>query len=153
MLCWRLTRGPLLDRLLITGGAIAASTLVWSIRPQVFTVALLPFVITLLVRQRVWWIPGVVLLWANLHGGVMLGLLAIAMWTAVALLYDRGTVTRLATVFGLSAAATFLHPVGDRLLAGDLRVVEAIAGQSASGMAATGLAARAPVLLGCGGCG
>jgi hypothetical protein len=112
VLCWHLTRGPLLDRLLITGGAIAASTLVWSIRPQVFTVALLPLVITLLVQQRVWWIPGVVLLWANLHGGVMLALVAIALWAAVALLYDRGGCVRLATVLGLSAAATFCTPLG-----------------------------------------
>jgi hypothetical protein len=113
VLCWHLTRGPLLDRLMITGGAIAASTLVWSVRPQVFTVALLPLVITLLAHQRYWWIPGVVLLWANLHGGVMLGMLAIAVWTAVAVLYDRGNrAARLATTLGLSAAATFCTPVG-----------------------------------------
>jgi len=112
VLCWRLTRGPLLDRLLITGSAIAAATLVWSVRPQVFTVALLPLVVTLLAHQRLWWIPGVVLLWANLHGGVMLGLLAIGAWTAVAMLYDRGNLVRLATVFGLSAAATLCTPLG-----------------------------------------
>ncbi len=112
VLCWRLTRGPLMDRLMITGGAIAASTLVWSIRPQVFTVALLPVVITLLTHQRVWWIPGVVLLWANLHGGVMLGLLAIATWAAVAAFDDRDHLGRLATVFGLSAAATLCTPLG-----------------------------------------
>lgn len=109
---WRLTRGPLTDRLLVTGVCVAASTLVWSIRPQVFTVVLLPLVLTLLVRGRLWWIPPVVLVWANLHGGVLLGLLAIGVWTTLAAIGDRARLPPLLACLGASVAATLVTPLG-----------------------------------------
>lgn len=112
LLVWRLTRGTLADRLLVTAGAVAASTLVWSIRPQVFTVALLPLVVTLLARDRVRWVPAVVLLWSNLHGGVLLGLLAIGVWAAVAAVCDRRALPPRLGCLAASAAATCVTPMG-----------------------------------------
>jgi hypothetical protein len=113
-LAWRLTRGPLTDRLLVTGVCVAASTLVWSIRPQVFTVVLLPLVLTLLLRGRLRWIPPIVLLWANLHGGVLLGLLAIGVWTALAARHERARVAPLLACMSASVAATLVTPLGLR---------------------------------------
>ena len=112
VLCWRLSRGPWLDRLLVMSASVAASTLVWSIRPQVFTIVLLPTVVTLLVRGRMGWVPLVLLLWANLHGGVLLGLLAIGTFTAVAALYQRRGLAAHALCLAASVAATLVTPLG-----------------------------------------
>lgn len=110
-LCWRLSRGTLLDRLAIMAGAVASSTLVWSIRPQVFTIALLPLTVTLLHRRRPLWLPAVALVWANLHGGVLLGLIAIAVWTVVAFLSREAMRWRLAAVLAASIVATLATPL------------------------------------------
>lgn len=111
-LSWRLAQGPLLDRLLIVSASVAASTLVWSIRPQVFSVVLLPVVVTLLVRKRLVLVPPVVLLWANLHGGVLLGLLAIGMFAATAAVYERRAAAPHALCLLASAAVTLATPLG-----------------------------------------
>jgi hypothetical protein len=111
ILCWRLTRGPWLDRLLITGGAAAASTLIWSIRPQVFTIALLPLVINLLVGGRFTWVPLVIGAWANLHGGVLLGLAVLTVWTALTAVYAREQLFAMTATLAASIAATLVTPL------------------------------------------
>jgi hypothetical protein len=112
VLSWRLARGPLADRLLVMGAGVAGSTAIWSIRPQVFTIALLPLVVTLLVRSQLRWIPLVILLWANLHGGVLLGLIVIAVWTGVAMV-STGTERRaLGACLLASVLATHVTPLG-----------------------------------------
>lgn len=112
VLCWRLSRGPLLDRLLVLAAGVAGSTLVWSIRPQIFTIVLLPTVVTLLVRRRLTLVPLVMLLWANLHGGVLLGLLAIGTFVAVSAVYERRALLAHALCLAASFAATVLTPLG-----------------------------------------
>jgi hypothetical protein len=112
VLCWRLSRGAIGDRLLIMAGAVAGSTLVWSIRPQVFSIVLLPLTVTLLVRDRLVWVPLVTLAWANLHGSVLLGLIAIAVWTAVERASRSPRWRRVAVTFVFSALSTFVTPIG-----------------------------------------
>lgn len=113
VLSWRLARGALIDRLIIMAAAVASATLVWSIRPQVFTVFLLPVAVTMLVRERLAWLPLLTLLWANLHGGVLLGLIAIGVWVAVAFASaDRRRRWPLLATFVLSGLATAATPLG-----------------------------------------
>ena len=112
ILCWRLSRGPLLDRLLVLSACVAGSTLVWSIRPQVFTIVLLPTMVMLLVRRRLTLVPLVILLWSNLHGGVLLGLLAIGMFAVVSTIYERRAVVAHLLCLVASVAATILTPLG-----------------------------------------
>jgi hypothetical protein len=111
-LCWHLTRGALTDRLLVMAAAVAASTLVWSIRPQAFTVALLPATLTLLTRDRLHPLPLVMLAWANLHGGVLLGLVAVGVWTLTAVATRDARRWALLATLTASAAATLVTPLG-----------------------------------------
>ena len=114
VLCWRLSRGALPDRLLVMAAAVAASTMVWSIRPQAFTLALLPLTLTLLGGHRFGWVPPVILLWSNLHGGVLLGMIAVVVWTCCAFALRHSRRWALAATFALSAGATFVTPLGVR---------------------------------------
>ncbi|HXA28758.1 MAG TPA: hypothetical protein VN193_08415 [Candidatus Angelobacter sp.] len=99
-------------------------------RPQVITVALVCW--TLLVAERylarggrlVWVLPPVVLVWANLHGGVVLGLGALCLLlalSALSLLLRRPgapSFARLRTLglaVGVAAAAGCLNPNGPGL--------------------------------------
>jgi hypothetical protein len=111
-LAWTLAKGGLADRLLIMSAAIAGSTLIWSIRPQVVAVALLPLTIKLLVARRTAWLPVVMCLWANLHGSVLLGLIVSGVWTAVTTYAGDRHRRPLRRAFIASVAATFLTPLG-----------------------------------------
>ena len=53
---------------------LASQELIWSVRPQLFSLALLVLVLVLLPARRLHWLyPLVFLLWANLHAGVAFG--------------------------------------------------------------------------------
>src|SRR5262249_19239294 len=63
----------------------------WVLRPQVLTLCLLALLMTLLVRERYRWIPLLFVIWANAHGGVVLGgLVLAAAWAAAVLCAWRG---------------------------------------------------------------
>ena len=69
---------------------LALSSCVWVLRPHVLTLFLLAVLLTLLVRERWRWIPPLFLLWANAHGGVVLGgLVLAAAWAAAVLRWWR----------------------------------------------------------------
>ncbi|MFN2521510.1 MAG: hypothetical protein ABR525_10775, partial [Candidatus Limnocylindria bacterium] len=82
------------------GPAIAAllvSKLVWSDRPQLFSLALFAaFLDTLLaVRlggspRRLWILPPLTVVWANLHGGFLLGIGLVALFALEAWLRRNG---------------------------------------------------------------
>ncbi len=112
VLCWKLSRGPVLDRLLVLSACVAGSTLVWSIRPQVFTIVLLPTLVTLLARRRLLLVPPTVWLWANLHGGVLLGILVLAVFTTVVAIYERRSLVAHVVCLAASAATTLVTPLG-----------------------------------------
>lgn len=69
-------------------GLIAMLPGLGSLRPQIFSVL---FVVVLLLildgsrpgSRRRWWLPVLVALWANLHGGVLLGALLAVSWLAI----------------------------------------------------------------------
>jgi hypothetical protein len=61
----------------------------WLDRPQLWSYALAPLLVLLLERHRIrptraiWALPLLFVLWANLHGGFMLGLGLVALWAAL----------------------------------------------------------------------
>lgn len=112
LLIWKLTRGPLVERLLIVVAAAAGSTLIWSVRTQVFTIFLLPAVAWQIVRDRLLWVPALILLWANLHGGVLLGLILLGGSCLSAAFWNRNRLRARVLCFILSAAATLVTPLG-----------------------------------------
>jgi hypothetical protein len=80
--------------LLAVLGLIAMLPSVGSLRPQIFSVFLVVLVLRLLdesgpgARCR-WWLPAMVAVWANLHGGVLLGVLLVISWLAIEAMSGR----------------------------------------------------------------
>ena len=83
---WALERAPV--RVALTLSALTATVLVEfpSERPQLASFVLLPLLVWLLDRRRdtsrAGWAPAVMLLWANLHGGFLIGLAATGVYLA-----------------------------------------------------------------------
>ena len=112
-LSWALTRGHATLKLLVMAAAIPSVVFVWTVRPHVFTLLLLMTCVTLVVRQRYWPLPILFALWANLHGGVALGIVALGATTLAELwMGDRSRVRRLVLISALCLAATFVTPLG-----------------------------------------
>ncbi|GAC1697035.1 MAG: hypothetical protein NVS9B6_04870 [Candidatus Limnocylindrales bacterium] len=88
----------------------------WTDRPALFTFILFPLVLDLLFsaragsRRALFAIPPLLLLWANLHGGYVVGLGLIGAFTAEALLLRRNGARALLLVLALSTIATFADP-------------------------------------------
>src|SRR6185295_19608788 len=78
--------GSLAARATLMTVGLALSSCVWVLRPHLLTMFLLAVLLTLLARERWRWIPPLFLVWANAHGGVVLGGLVLAAAWAAALL-------------------------------------------------------------------
>jgi hypothetical protein len=128
--CWRRTGRWLLSGLLTALGALAAHTFL-DIRPQILTYVFCAGLLALLEEYRrdsssprlIWAVPPLMLVWANLHAGFMLGFLLLGVYLAAeGLEWVRGNGTRrpvvasLAAVIGLSAVLSVLQPNGLALL-------------------------------------
>ncbi len=83
-LTWRLMVGPPATRAVVMTMGLALGSAGWVLRPHVLSLLLLAVLIWLLVRERFRIIPLLFVLWANAHGGVVLGGLALAAAAAVA---------------------------------------------------------------------
>ena len=111
-LSWRLGKGPARERVIWMGLAVVASSSWWQPRPHAFSLLFIATTVTLLARWRVWWIPLVFLVWANVHGGVLLGFVFLAagfgaqVWNA----QERWRTAALVVLACL--AATLVTPLG-----------------------------------------
>jgi hypothetical protein len=91
-----------------------------SVRPQIFSVLLFAVLLHLLTDadqgrvRRIWFVPLVMALWVNLHGGWILGLATLIAWVAFRAWWTGAAGTRLAllTVVGASGFATLANPYG-----------------------------------------
>lgn len=105
--------GPFLAALLV-------SKLIWGDRPQLFSLALFPlFLDTLLAvrmgasARRLWILPPLTVLWANLHGSFLLGIGLIGLFAIDAWLRREGRFPRAwIGAAALSAAAGIITPAG-----------------------------------------
>jgi hypothetical protein len=94
-----LTPGRGLARIVLLGAGAVLSSPSWSLRPQVFTTALLAITIWIVVRRLwVWSLPPLFLLWANAHGAVALGGVVVAAGVVTALLVDRAQFRSMALI-------------------------------------------------------
>ena len=89
-------------------------------RPQLFTFAFFAVFVAVLFRHlagrpaRLWVLPLVMLVWANLHGGFVAGLGAIGL--AIAICASQRMPTKpLWTALGSCVAVTFVNPMGPKL--------------------------------------
>ncbi len=101
--------------LAVTALALALSEITWTDRPQLFTFALFPLLLELLIAARagrtrlLFVVPPLILLWTNLHGGYALGLALVAIFAAEAVLTRRNALP-FAAAATLALAASFVDP-------------------------------------------
>jgi hypothetical protein len=83
---WRLLEGKELLKAFVVVIAVATSSVYWSARPQIISFALSGATIFLLERARkgnyktLWFLPLVMLLWVNLHGGFAIGFIFLGIY-------------------------------------------------------------------------
>lgn len=107
-----LTPGPRFTRLVLLGAGVVMSGPAWSLRPQVFSLALVALTLWILVRRRwLWSLPALFLVWANLHGAVALGGVIMAA-AIVAALVNREQIRTLAPIAVACLFATAATPLG-----------------------------------------
>ena len=111
-LVWRLTPGSTRFKFLLTAFVIASASTMWSPRPQVLSLLLLALMMTLLCSRQYIWLPLVFLLWANLHGAVVTGVLLLGAALIAAVLEDRKSLPALAVASVCCFLATLVTPLG-----------------------------------------
>jgi hypothetical protein len=109
---WQLASGRLEVRLLLFTFAVAAATTHWALRPQVFSMALLAATVSLLVARRYVWLPLMFVVWTNLHGGVALGIVAVAAALLVSLITRQTSTRWLMLAAAGCVLATLVSPLG-----------------------------------------
>ncbi|MEX2046331.1 MAG: hypothetical protein WEE03_04145 [Chloroflexota bacterium] len=99
----------------VTCAALILSEIVWTDRPHLFTLALFPVLLDLLLLARagrfrlLLAVPPLILLWTNLHGGYALGLALIGIFTLEALL-ERRNFLPFAMTAATALAASLVDP-------------------------------------------
>ena len=113
---WRLMRGSVRRRAVLLVATLPASFILAALRPQVISPLLLLVAMTLLTERRFRLLPVLFFVWANLHGGFVLGGLVTAAALVVALIWERGLVRPLGIAAALSGLAALLTPLGPRVI-------------------------------------
>jgi hypothetical protein len=123
---------PLLAAMGLAFVGVSLTTIIWTARAQLFTLPILLWWTEQIWHywrsggpRRLWFFPVTMVLWANLHGGFIEGLLTLGAAVAVAWLFPhargRANPRHLTAALAASLAATLLIPWGVGL---DLHVLE-----------------------------
>src|SRR5262245_19736045 len=113
---YALCDGPPRFRAIVLLLGAASHEILWGVRPHVFSLMLLVVALLLIPgRRRHWLYPPLLLLWANLHAGVVFGGVVVAAVCAVGLLIDRASWRHWLLVGLASALATLVNPLGFEL--------------------------------------
>jgi hypothetical protein len=87
--------------------------ILWGVRPHVFSLVLLVVALLLVPGYRRHWLyPPLLLVWANLHAGVVFGGVVVAAVCAVGIVAERGHWRHWLLVGLASALATLVNPLG-----------------------------------------
>lgn len=108
--------------------AVALSTLLWTVRPHLFTLLLFALTLDLLTAnegnwKKTRWLIPITLLWVNLHAAFIVGLVLIGIFATVRSLTKRGH--HLWIVLGACVVAGCFNPEGPPIYLHPLRVVGA----------------------------
>jgi hypothetical protein len=123
VLAYRMSVGATATRFVLMVAGVPISASVWALRPQIVSLALLALLVTLLVRERYRWLPLLFLLWANVHGAVVLGVAVLGAAAALAVVTavrshdaaDKRRAITLAAMVPVAALLTAATPLGTRL--------------------------------------
>jgi len=119
-IAWRLAHASPRVKFLLVAWVLGAATTAWTVRPQAFSVLLVAVTVWLLVRRRYIWLPPLFVVWANLHGAVLTGLVLVAAACVAGVvenwpLRSLRPVRSLGLTAALSALATLATPLGYHL--------------------------------------
>lgn len=112
LVSWRLGFGAARTRLAWMVPALVPSSLWWEPRPHAWSLLLIPACVYLLSRERYTLLPPAFLIWANCHGGVLLGLVIVSAALAPHALTKPGFWWKGALVIGACMVAMTLTPLG-----------------------------------------
>jgi hypothetical protein len=112
VLSWHLAKGPVRDRFIWVGLALIPSSFWWQPRPHAFSLLFIMATVTLLSRRRPWWLPLVFVVWANCHGGVLLGFVLLGGGLGVQVLLAPNTWRQAVLVFLACLIAATATPLG-----------------------------------------
>jgi hypothetical protein len=108
---WRLTRGASEVRLVLLLSLLILTPSEWAVRPQALSLALLMLAMWLVLRDRILWLPLLMIAWANAHGVVLFGVVVAGVNACEALIWSQRRLRAL-VVAALCAAAPMLSPLG-----------------------------------------
>jgi len=111
---WSETPAPPRVKFLLAASVVVAACRVWSPRPQIFSLLLVMLTLWLLRTRRYVWLPLVFLLWANLHGAVVIGAWMLVAALLASFVESPQSSRRLFAACAASALATCLTPLGYR---------------------------------------
>ena len=113
-IAWRLAPATPRVKFFLVAWVLGSATTTWTLRPQVISLLLVSVTVALLVRRRYVWLPPLFVVWANLHGAVLTGLVLVAA-AVLAALVERERVGRLVLTAALCVIATLATPLGIHL--------------------------------------
>jgi hypothetical protein len=97
---------------LIVLAALVPASMWWEPRPHAFSLLFLPATVLLIARGRFMWLPPIFVIWANCHGGVLLGIVIAAAGLAARTYVEPSTWRRTTVAFLGSVLAVNLTPLG-----------------------------------------
>jgi len=109
---WTLMRGSADVRFVLLLSLLIVTPPEWAVRPQVMSLALLMLAMWMVIRDRIDWLPVLMVVWANAHGVVLLGVVIACANAVEAMLWTRSKFRRAALVAVLCAAAPMASPLG-----------------------------------------
>jgi hypothetical protein len=112
LISWRLAKGPVRERFIWVALALIPSSVWWEPRPHAFSLLFIMTTVALLARRRLWWLPLVFVVWANCHGGVLLGFVLLGAGLGVQTLLAPRTWPQATLVFLACMVAATATPLG-----------------------------------------
>jgi hypothetical protein len=120
---WLLTRGTSADLRLILLLVLMLGLPEWSVRPQVFSLALMLLTVRLILADRLMWVPLVILVWANIHAVVVLGVALVLVVLLESVVWSRDLLSRVMATAVASVVAPMISPLGVHFWPYSLKVV------------------------------
>jgi hypothetical protein len=113
LIIYRLCAGLPRYRAVLLLSVVVSHEIVWAIRPHMITLLFAALTLLFIRRRHLhWFLPPLFLLWANLHGGVVVGGLALVVAMVAALLCQRDDFWRWFRITIACAVATLVNPMG-----------------------------------------
>lgn len=114
MCSWSMRQGAVRPAFILFLAALVSSSGWWEPRPHAFSLLFIPMTLFLLERNRDIWIPLVFFIWAQCHGGVLLGFALLTFGLSARVMVDRRSWRRAVLVLLACLLAMTATPLGVR---------------------------------------